>query len=94
MDPNLIIDDDYVYGIGTAGRSRAFKLEKILDEYLTILKEIKSEALVDGEIAQALDAFIECVGLLNNQLTTVSESLDTACVGFIQEVNDADQFLF
>ena len=47
---------------------RGRKLEEIIDSYLTILNEIKSEALLDGSIADALGAFIECVALLNDQI--------------------------
>ena len=37
MDPNLIIDDDYVTGVGSDSETRGNALEGILDQYLTIL---------------------------------------------------------
>lgn len=94
MDPNLIIDDDYVYDVGDDCRLRGRKLEEVLDSYLTILNEIKSEALLDGSIADALSAFIECVALLNDQLTTLSKNVDDTGLSFIQEINTADDYLF
>ena len=94
MDPNLIIDDDYVTGVGSDSATRGGKLEGILDQYLTILNEIKAEAIVEGKIADALAAYIGCVSLLNDQLTEISTSVKTAAQGFIQEVNTADEYLF
>jgi len=94
MDPNLIIDDDYVYSVGDASTRRGRQLEKILDSYLSILNEIHSEALLSGEIADALAAYIGCVTLLNDQLTTISKSVDDTGMSFIQEINTADEYLF
>lgn len=94
MDPNLIIDDDYVTGVGSDSETRGNALEGILDQYLTILNEIKAEAIVEGKIADALAAYIGCVSLLNDQLTEISTSVKTAAQGFIQEVNTADEYLF
>lgn len=94
MDPNLIIDDEYVYSVGDDCVLRGRKLEEILDSYLAILNEIKSEALIEGDISDALGLFIECVTPLNDQLTTLSKSVDDTCLRFVQDVNTADDFLF
>lgn len=94
MDPNLIIDDDYVYGVGSNCESRGKKLEEILDSYRTILNEIKDEALLEGGVSEALESFIECVTLLNDQLTTLSQKVDDTGMSFIQDINTADNYLF
>lgn len=94
MDPNLIIDDDYVYDVGDACAEHGKKLEDILDAYVAILREIKAEALVEGEISDALGVFIECVAQLNDQLTTLSDNVDSKCMSFINDVNTADSYLF
>lgn len=94
MDPNLIIDDEYVYDVGEDCAQRGEKLEEILDAYLVILNEIKTEALIEGSVSDALSAFIECVTLLNDELTTLSQSVDGTGMCFIQDVNTADDFLF
>ena len=94
MDPNLIIDDDYVDDVGRDSTTRGNKLEGILDNFLTILNEMKAEAIVEGKIADALAAYISCVSLLNDQLTEISLSVERADRGFIQDVNTADEYLF
>ena len=94
MDPNLIIDDDYVYDVGDNCKRSGNKLEAILDDYLTILREIKDEALVEGEISVSLGLYIECVARLDDQLTTLSDKVKEIGMCFIQDVNTADAYLF
>lgn len=94
MDANLIIDDDYVTSVGTKAYQKAVKLEQIFEDYILILEEIKSEALVSGEISEALETYIECVRSLKGQLKKVSESLKTICQSFLIDINEADDYLF
>ncbi|WP_204871892.1 hypothetical protein [Pseudoflavonifractor capillosus] len=94
MDPDLIIDDEYVYAVGNDCNQRGKKLEDILDEYVVILKEIKSEAIMAGNVSEALEAFIGCVEPLKDQITELSQRVEERSSNFIQDVNDADQYLF
>lgn len=94
LDPNLVIDDDYVHKVGNGCKTRGVKLEEIIDSYIVILNEIKNEALIEGDISDALGAYIECVTLLNDQLRTLSENVKEICLGFITDVNEADSYLF
>ncbi|MEE0931024.1 MAG: hypothetical protein UIM53_08490 [Acutalibacteraceae bacterium] len=94
MDANLIIDDNYVQEVGRKSSERGKMLEEILDSYVTILSEIETEAITSGEISQAVAAFRECVALLNDRLTTISNNVDTVADSFIIDVNDADEYLF
>lgn len=94
MDPNLIIDDEYILAVGGDCNRRGIKLEETLEQYLEILKEIQTEALVEGNVAEALVAFVGCVELIKGQLENLSKSVDDRSNSFIQDVNDADQYLF
>lgn len=94
MDPNLIIDDEYVYAVGNNCYRRGKKLEDILEQYATILSEIQGESLVEGKISEALGEFIQCISLLKGELGELSKSIDDRTSSFIQDVNDADQYLF
>ena len=94
MDPNLIISDEYVEDVGTYCVKRGRTLEDIMDSYLGILREIKNEAIITGEISQTLEEFIDCVSQLNNQLKDISNNVYAASVQFVSDVNDADSFLF
>lgn len=94
MDPNLIIDDEYVYGVGDDCVLRGERLENVVETYISILNEIKEEALIEGSVSEALQAFIECMNSLNNQLTIISKRVDDTGMSFIQDINTADDFLF
>lgn len=94
MDPNLIIDDEYIFAVGDDSKRRGIKLEEALEQYLEILKEIQTEALVEGNVAEALVAFAGCVELLKGQLEDISKTMYNRSYSFIQDINDADQYLF
>lgn len=94
MDENLIIDDDYIRGIGDICARRGNELEEILSSYLEILSEIKSEALAEGAISSALEAFNECASAINGQIEKISSQIQDVCDAFIVEINDADSYLF
>lgn len=94
MDPNLIIDDEYVYAVGSACARRGEALEAILDSYVQLLTQARSDALISGEIADALGVFIECVTMLNDQITTISDNINKITQAYVQEINTADSYLF
>lgn len=94
VDPNLIIDDDYVYGVGDDCVRRGEKIEEIIQSYISILNEINKEALIEGSISAALEVFIECVEPIKKQLSTLSKRVDDTGMSFIQDVNTADEYLF
>lgn len=94
MDPDLVIDDDYVKSVGKSCGNRGGSLDKILKSYLDILKDIRKCAVLQGETANALDAYIGCVLQLTGQLKTISENVFSASNSFIVEVDRADDFLF
>lgn len=94
MDTNLIIDDDYIQDVGTLCRQRGEKLEEILTSYLDILQEIRDEAVMDGAICASLEAYKECASMISGQLETISEQIQNVCKAFINEINEADSYLF
>lgn len=94
MDPNLIIDDEYITEVGKACKARGKKMEEILDKYIEILDEIRVEAITKGNISEAINAYVGCAKLLNNQISEISSSVNLICKGFITDVNSADEYLF
>lgn len=94
MDPNLIIEDAYIKEVGRCCLSRGRKLESILDTYVGILDSIRGGAIKKGEIAQALSVFKSCATLLNDQLSVLSQDIKNECYSFIDEVDEADNYLF
>lgn len=94
MDSNLIISDEYIEEVGKACAKRGNVLDEILYSFILILKEIRQEAIIEGETAQALGEFIDCISRLRNQLQDISDNVNEACKYFVIDVNDADSFLF
>ena len=94
MDPNLIIDDDYIQEVGRLSLKRAKELDEILASYIEVLREIESEAITSGKTAQAISAYVGCVSLLTDRLSTSSEMIKKVASSFIIDVNVADEYLF
>lgn len=94
MDPNLIIDDGYISSAGDYSSGRGRKLEEIFDSFVTILEEIKTEAIMSGEIYNALEEYISVIKMLDNQLSDISSNVDTRCDSFLTAINEADSYLF
>ena len=94
MDPNLMICDEYIEAVGEACAKRGNVLDEILYSFIMILKEIRQEAIMEGEIAQALGEFIECVSRLRNQLWEISDNVNEACKYFVIDIDAIDSFLF
>lgn len=94
MDANLLIVDEYVAEVGNRCRRRGQELDDILTDYLHILQEIKEKALTEGRTSESLATFIQCVQLLRDQLTILSENADYTCERYIRDINKADSYLF
>lgn len=94
MGRDLIIDDEYVSAVGDACNQRGIQLEEIFEQYVTILKEIQAEALVEGDVSEALAAFIAYAESVKGGIGEVSESISKRCTSYIQDVNNADRYLF
>ncbi len=94
MDANLIIDDGYVEEVGRLAPFHGRNLEEILDKYVAILSEIEGEAITRGEVSRAVTAYKECVVLLNDKLTAISDNVEKVANGFITDVDAADDYLF
>lgn len=94
MDPNLIIDDDYVDTVGWRCRKRGQELEELYASFIDLLTSIRDEAILDGALADALDDYIKSAGAVKDSLSKVSELIEDAADSFIGQVNLADQYLF
>jgi len=102
MDANLIINDEYVSSVARMRNSEGLKLDMnhgnskdcILYAYISILESIKNEAIISGEIANALEQYISCAKLLQGRLKEISEDLEDLCEYFIEEIDSADKYIF
>lgn len=93
-DHTLVIDDEYIMGVGSHCKNRGRALEEILVEYISILEEIRSEAILGGEIATALGDYIGCVKLRKERITAISNNVKTVTNNFVADIDEADAYLF
>lgn len=95
MDPNLVIDDQYVQR--NVGGPVAYYL-RCVDEnykkYIEILEKVNSLAVISGDTAEALQEFIVCAKELSGFLTEYGQQLRDTCDSYISEINIADDYLF
>lgn len=90
----LIVDDDYLKSMGTYFVKQGEQLDKLISEYISVLKEVKSKAIVSGDVANALNAYITYAEKLNKQIGNVSTSAKKQIDNFVAKIDAADQYLF
>lgn len=94
MDPNLVIDDEYISTAGDYSVLRGKNLEDVFDSFIMILEEIKNEAITSGEISKAIDEYIKVAKLIDNHIEEISKNIDIRCDSFLTAINEADSYLF
>ncbi len=60
----LQIDDDYCNAMGQYFINEGKEIEGFLNEYISILESIKSTSIKKGNVANALESYIESKGRL------------------------------
>lgn len=90
----LIVDDDYLKSMGTYFVKQGEQLDKLISEYISVLKEVKSKAIVSGDVATALNAYITYAEKLNKQIGNISTSAKKQIDNFVAKIDAADQYLF
>lgn len=94
MDRDLIIDDDYVLKVGSAREEEGIKLEDAFTRYMEILRDIRAEALVKGEAAEALTRFTDCACMLRGEMERDAGCIRMLCESFIKHIDETDSFLY
>lgn len=91
----LIVDDDYIKRMGryyyVMGNT---VVDKMIDEYIKKLEEIKNVAIMEGDIADSLNIYIENAQSLKNKAGEIGSELKSLMTYFLTDVDKADQFLF
>jgi len=95
MDNNLVIVEEYVTNVGNSCKTKGGVLDDaILADYIATLKTIREIGIKDGDIAQALSAYIGCAEIMRSKVATISEYMQTLCDSFLTEVDGIDQYTF
>lgn len=91
---SLKIDDDYCKSVGDFYKAEGEKFDGYVKRYITILQEIKADAIKRGDVSTALSTFITYAQKLEEQIGEISQNAQKQAKGFIEAVDDADQYLF
>lgn len=94
MDRDLVIDDDYVLKVGSVREEEGIKLEDAFTRYTEILRDIRAEALVKGEAAEALTRFTDCARMLRGEMERDAGCIRMLCESFIKHIDETDSFLY
>ncbi len=88
------LDDEYIKDIGQKLNDYAKELQSGVDSYIKILEDIKSDAIMEGDTAEALKVFIEYAANLKTIIETLGVETKGLCVNFLSEVDNADSYLY
>lgn len=90
----LIIDDDYCRAMGTYVAKQGQQLDQMISDYVTILQDVRQKAIVSGDVATALSAYISYAEKLKKQIGNISTNASNQITTFLTKVDAADQYLF
>ena len=93
-ETELKIDDDYITEMGNYFNEKGIELQGYVDKYIKILDNIRTDAIVEGDTAKALDEFIDFSKNLNTKIKELGASAKKQAVGFADEIDVADSYLF
>lgn len=90
----LIIDDDYCKAMGNYFLQQGTQLDSIILQYIAILKEIRTSAIMSGDVSDALSAYIVYAEKLSRRFNDISVSAKNEINKFLTNIDQADQYLF
>lgn len=93
-ESSLKIDDDYCKAVGTFYKTQGEYLNTYIKKYITVLESIKKDAIKQGDVAIALDSYIQYAKKMDNQIKTISTDVQQQVTNFLKDIDNADQYLF
>ena len=91
---SLQIDDDYCKTMGDYFVQEGNEIEGFISEYVVILERIKSNAIIKGDVANALGSYIEYTKKLKGKISGISTASKQQTGKFLASVDNADLYLF
>ena len=91
---SLIVDDSNCRNRGSHIEAYCIALNSSLIDFSEALHSIRNEAVKEGELADALDAFMECIDVLMDELKTIGNTIDERADNYIESIDEADQELY
>ncbi|WEV67463.1 hypothetical protein OZX72_00130 [Bifidobacterium sp. ESL0769] len=99
-DPNLVIDDDYIEGIGASCSLYGDSIDDLFRQYIQVLDDVANKAVPSGEFHDAIVAFKSVVSQLRNQgkdgskLNEIDNNINNICSGFISKIGEDSKPLY
>lgn len=90
----LIVDDEYCRTMGNYFIKKGSEINSAIIEYVSLLEDIKTNAIVSGDVSDALGVYIEYAWKLVNQVDKIGETVQREINSFLVRVDEADQYLF
>lgn len=91
---SLQIDNEYCEKMKTYYVNQGIKLESYLSEYITILENISRSAIKKGDVHMALNNYIAYAKRLKGQINSISITAQNQVSNFLNQIDEADQYLF
>lgn len=95
---NLIVEDDYITGVGSFFQTNYKEYNECVEEYIEILSEIAEKGIVSGQTHDALVEFQRQVatgsGVSGSSATALGKKYNTYCTKFISDLDKADGDLY
>ena len=89
-----VIDDEYCSKMGRYFKKQGETLDKMISDYVDLLKIVKNTAIQEGDVAKALDSFIEYAEQMTGKIGVISNSAQIQVKDFLARIDEADQYLF
>lgn len=91
---DIIMSDEFVEEMSGKLSKEARRLERNLDDYILLLKEIKERAIMEGNTAKALSEFISIASKMNGVFENFGELAQITCDNYKSDFDEADEELY
>ena len=88
----MIIDDEYCKKIGNYIAKQGEQIDKIIVSYISILENVRENAVKEGLTAEALSRYISQASRLKTSITLTSLSAKKQVQNFVTKINQIDKF--
>lgn len=89
-----VIDDEEINALRLYVLQQGTRLDQMVSRYVSILKTVKSIAIMEGTASDSLQAFIGYAEELQTQIGLISTDAHTQLLDFQARVSEADQYSF
>lgn len=94
LSDNMILDEEELYAFCNDFNSAATEVNNKIRKYIEALKNVRNNAIKDGETAEALSTYIEAAKLLQNQIIVVSQNEKILVRKYISKVDTDDKYIY